>query len=616
VEAFYATAATLFQAIPDFLKMSPRRVLAIARLAVKETFRRKIVLAAAVIFAVALLFGGWFLDTGSDHPERTYIGIVTWGTQLLLLMMGMLISAFSLPEDIRNKTIHTVATKPVRPTEILLGRILGFTALLSLMLVLMAAICLAFVWRGLSHSHQVDGPAATVASFVEIDPATRLSVDGRRVNDHTIRTGWTTTVHGHRHRLQLLRQVVKADEPDLVDLSDVVQVEEVEGDKIYHRVIVDAEGGHSHRVTVRNPGEQAEIEIGPSVGFFRARVPIYASGLVFTDREGNIDRAGGVNVGDMWTYRGYVAGGASLAKAMFDFEGIRPDRFQDAERIDLEMTLGVYRSYKGEIGKRILASVSFESLPDDESEGPVRRLQTDPLIFESVEYEVMNLSIPRTQVCQVLDEKGNVVAQQQTADLFDDLARNGKLRVVLRCEDRAQYIGVGRADVYFRASENPYWVNFFRGFWGIWLQLVIIITAGVCFSTLLATPVTMFSAIVVIIVGFNANFLRSLLLPDTDGGGPIESFIRVIWQMNMQTPFDPGPLVSAMQFTDKILLSTLSSLTYIVPDFSRLDFSDFIRYGYWIDNDRLLVATCLALSFCLGLYVVGYFNLKTRELAA
>ncbi len=617
VEAFYVTASTMFQAVPDFLKISPRRVFAIAKLAVKEAFRRKIVLAAAAIFAVALLFGGWFLDTGTDHPERTYIGIISWGTQLLLLMMGMLVSSFSLPEDIRNKTIHTVVTKPVRPTEILLGRILGFTCLLTVMLLLMASVCLAFVWRGLSHTHRIDGPTQTIASFVDIDPVTRLSADGRRVSDNAIKTAWTTKEHGHRHRLQLLRQVVKADEPDLTDKSDVIKTETSGDDKVYYRVIVDTEGGHSHRVTVRNPDtDDAEIQIGPSVGFFRARVPIYASGLVFTDREGKIDKAGGVNVGDIWTYRGYVAGGASLAKAMFDFDDFQPSQFQNPDRVDLEMTLGVYRSFKGEIGKRILASVSFESLPGNNDEGPVRRLQTDPFIFESVEYEVMNISIPRTQICQALDDKGNVVAREQSCDLFNDLAKNGRIRVVIRCEDRGQYIGVGRADVYFRASEKPYWLNFFRGFWGIWLQLLVIVTAGVCFSTLLATPVTMFAAIVVIVVGFNAEFLRNLLLPNADGGGPIESFVRVVTQMNMQTPFTATPLIEAMKFTDKILLYTLDSLTYIVPNFSRLDFSEFVRYGYWIDGNRLLVATSLALSFCLGLYVLGYFNLKTRELAA
>ena len=34
---------------------------------------------------------------------------------------------FSLPADIKTKTIYTVVTKPVRPGEIVLGRIVGFS---------------------------------------------------------------------------------------------------------------------------------------------------------------------------------------------------------------------------------------------------------------------------------------------------------------------------------------------------------------------------------------------------------------------------------------------------------------------------------------------------------
>ncbi len=114
------------QAIPDFLLTSPRRVWAMARLAIKEALRRRVILVTFGIFAATLLFGGWFMNAGSEKPDQIYVNFVLWGTQLLVLLMGMLISAFSLPEDIKNKTIYTVVTKPVRSTEIVLGRIVGF----------------------------------------------------------------------------------------------------------------------------------------------------------------------------------------------------------------------------------------------------------------------------------------------------------------------------------------------------------------------------------------------------------------------------------------------------------------------------------------------------------
>jgi hypothetical protein len=170
--------------------------------------------------------------------------------------------------------------------------------------------------------------------------------------------------------------------------------------------------------------------------------------------------------------------------------------------------------------------------------------------------------------------------------------------------------------MYFRAGERAYWINFFKGFLGIWLQMLIVVTLAVSLSTFLNMPVTMFGTVLVIILGFVTEFIRNMIKPDAEGGGPLESFVRLITQANMQTPLQEGFLTTAMQTIDKGLLYLLNALTYIVPDFSRLDFSQFIQFGYWIDGDRILIAACLTFSFCVGLVVFGYFNLKTREIAA
>ena len=84
-EAFYIVAQVIAQSIPDFFKTSPRRVWAIAKLAIKEAIRRKVVLVTFGIFAATLLFGGWFMNSDSEHPDQIYVNFVLWGTQLLVL---------------------------------------------------------------------------------------------------------------------------------------------------------------------------------------------------------------------------------------------------------------------------------------------------------------------------------------------------------------------------------------------------------------------------------------------------------------------------------------------------------------------------------------------------
>ena len=138
----------------DLTHTSPRRVWALARLAIQESIRRRVVVVFAV-FILILLFAGWFLDPGSIDPARLYLGFVLTATSYLVLLLALFLSSLSLPTDIKNRTLHTVVTKPVRASEVVLGRIVGFTAVATLLLLVMGAISYVFVVRGLAHTHEL-----------------------------------------------------------------------------------------------------------------------------------------------------------------------------------------------------------------------------------------------------------------------------------------------------------------------------------------------------------------------------------------------------------------------------------------------------------------------------
>lgn len=615
-EAFYIVAQVIAQAIPDFLFTSPRRTFAIARLAIKEALRRKVILVTFGIFAATLLFGGWFMNSGSEHPDQIYVNFVLWGTQLLVLLMGMLISAFSLPEDIKNKTIFTVVTKPVRSTEIVLGRIIGFGLLGTALLAAMGIISFFFVWRGLSHDHQIVGDTQTLASFVEIPEDKRSRITGKRVSDNAIREAETNTVSGHKHRLELIEDIREPDDPKPRVESNIVDITPLENGRIkYRRVVCIPVGGHTHNVFVDGEGESAQITLGPAVGYFRARVPVYASTLTFYDRQG-ILKEKGLNVGKEWGYRGYVDGGnalsrTSLSKATFGFDNFNEPRFRSTEILPLEMTLGVFRTFKGDVEKRVTGGIQFESVPESELDN---KFVSEVIDFETNEYSVQILPISRKILGKIVSPDGKLVDKGEY-DLFTDFAGNGRLNLNLSCRDFNQYIGVARADLYFRASDQVYWWNFFKGYVGIWCQMMIIIAMGVAFSTFLSAPIVMLGTVVMIIVGFFTSFIREMTLATHEGGGPIESLIRVVTQKNMVLDLDTGITTTIVEQLDKLIVASLSAMTYLAPDFAQLNFSEFLTYGYAIDSHRILVALTITLAFCAGLTILGYFALKTREIA-
>ena len=615
-EAFYVVAQVIGSAIPDFLGISPRRVSAIARLAIKEAMRRKVILVTFVIFALTLLFGGWFLNRGTLNPDRIYVNFVLWGTQLLVLLMGMLISAFSLPEDIKNRTIFTVVTKPVRSTEILIGRIVGFGLLGTLLLGSMALISFGFVWGGLSHTHRIgDAQTQTMAEFYSVDSEDMRDKRGRRVTPGTIMAAETETVSSHRHRLEVVTDVRHPDEKQPTDTENIWKKEvRNDGYNVYYRLLAEPVASHVHRIKVDGENDDATVTLGNATGYFRARVPIYASKLSFTDRNGE-PKATGINVGDEWEYRGYVDGGspsgaASLSSAVFEYDNFTAGRFGNNDILPMELTLGVFRTTKGDIEKRVIGSIRFESMVEESQ----KRFISEPLIFETNEFNIQTLPIGRKQPGRLVAPDGTV-EEEGTFDLFEDFAQNGKLQLILKCEDRNQYLGCARADIYFRGNDRSYFTNFFKGYLGIWCQMMIIISLGVAFSTFLSSPVTMLATLVAIIFGFFGEFVRNLASPEVSGGGPVEAFFRLVTQNNMETPLETGWATTLIEQVDNLIVFLLDKLTYLAPDFRKLNFSDFLTYGYSIDGDRILVAVTMTIGFCIGLTILGYFCLKTREIA-
>lgn len=130
----------------DFCTPSPRRVLAITSLTWKESIRRKALL-VFVVFAVLFMFASWFMaDTSvrEDLQVRNYVAFVFIAINMLVLPVMLLLSCWGLPEDIRLRSLHTVVTKPVRRSEVVLGRMLGFSAIGSLILGIMGVV--GYVW--------------------------------------------------------------------------------------------------------------------------------------------------------------------------------------------------------------------------------------------------------------------------------------------------------------------------------------------------------------------------------------------------------------------------------------------------------------------------------------
>jgi ABC-type transport system involved in multi-copper enzyme maturation permease subunit len=585
----------IVSAAVDLARFSPRRVFALARLAVQESIRRR-VWVALVVFAVILLFAGWFLNPTSSDPTqiasfqtaKLYINFVLTATTYLVLLLALFLSAFSLPADIKSRTIFTVVTKPVRTGEIVLGRMLGFTAIGTALIVIMGLASYVFVTRTLNHTHEI-----TAADLVDL-PSEPGVPPGQK-------EGKTSIEHGHSHRVTL--------NANGDGITDVVQ-------------------GHYHHVHAEKDGDKVRYVVGPPEDELIARVPIYVDAdapkaFRFLDRSGK-ETTVGVNIGKEWTYRSFLDGGTPMA-AIWKFKGITKEQFPDG-RLPLEMYLRVFRTYKGEIADEKHRNRAV-GIPGS----IMLRNPSAPYKSIAMPFEALDQMIDKRMVLGPLLER-EVDGQYETIGLFKNtpgaahpeqslVDDDGKIEVVLQCLAPSQYIGVARDDVYLRAAEGSFGWNFCKGYFGIWIQMVLIIAFGVAFSTFLSGPVAMLGALASLVLGFFTADISNLFLAVirhdyklVPGGGPIESLIRILGQKTITLELEPSLGVQVAQFLDKVLMTFMKAVVDVLPNFNDFSNVQFVAEGFDIPWNRLLEQATTGLGFFVALFLVGHIFLRMREL--
>jgi len=563
------TENSLARGLKDLSAISWGRIAALAALTLKESLRRRVLIVFGVLLLVFML-GGWFLDPRSPYPVRLYVGSVLPWVSYVVLLLALLLSALSLPADIRSRNLHTVVTKPVRHSEVVAGRALGFVCVGTAFLAVMGTINYVFVIRGLSHGHQV--------AQAQLDEAVRAWAEQGTSNKPAAPVSVQTTKdQGHKHTF-------------LLPLPKPRQSGTVEG-----VVATDLVHDHWHDVYYRwSEDEQGRRHLvcrlsAPRVG---ARRPIYGQ-LEFRDRAGN-PTSKGINVGDEWVYRTYVEGG-SLSAAVFTFENITPERFPDG--LPVEMTLGVFRTYKGDIEKGVPGSLSV-CRPG--SEKPV-----EVVIFNSRELEADLHWIPRRLLTPAGEPK----------DLFRDFVEDGRVEIWLRCVAPRQYLGVAPYDLYLRAGDTSFAANFFKGYLGVWCQMVLIIGFGVMFSTFLSGPVATVATAGALVGGLFLEFMRRLAAHQVYGGGPFEASYRLAKQLSVTAQIEQGPTTTLLTTADRVAEFFLGIVSRLLPPLRHFDFTHLVAWGSDIAPGVLLRCVFQVLGFLVPLIVAGYFFLRMRELS-
>ena len=127
----------------EWANLSPGRLWAVTTLTIKESLRRKALYIFGV-FALLFMFASWFFGEQDYSTATPFVVFVLKTVRWLSIPLAVILACWGLPADIKARSLHTVVTKPVRRTEVVFGRILGYSAVTGAVVLIMGVI--GYVW--------------------------------------------------------------------------------------------------------------------------------------------------------------------------------------------------------------------------------------------------------------------------------------------------------------------------------------------------------------------------------------------------------------------------------------------------------------------------------------
>jgi hypothetical protein len=426
----------------------------------------------------------------------------------------VILASFGIPNDLRQQTIHTIVTKPVERFEIFLGRFLGYTCLMTLVLLAMATLSLLY-----------------------------FAVPGR-IHPDAARESW------------------------------------------------------------------------------RARVPIYGD----LHLEG-VPSQKGTRVAREWDYRSWIQGGpASPARAIWSFREL-PGRLDERAVVPCEFSFDIFRSRRAQDDKGVPCTFYFQT----SRWSPALKVDYDRQLAEERKRPNANEAEIRNRLAErfgyyeaqsyIFNQK--LYAVDVPAGLFVNAASGVQasgggplVQVRVRGERDHEFLGVAKHDLYLLDAERSFWMNFYKGTLGLWFRLCLIIGIAVAASTYLSGIVSLLCAAFIYIFGFFRAWIAGVAANVEPGGGPAEQLQRLLQGQNLTAPLEETPIKKTGEVFDEAFRWFLQHFLSLIPDVDRFDLSMHVSEGFDISGTDLFLCALLLLGYLLPWAVLGYYLLKSREVAS
>jgi hypothetical protein len=538
------------------------RIWAIARLSWKEAVRGRVIWVFGTM-ALVFLFADWFVPAKAEDQLRAYVRVVYWSMTPLFLSTAGLLGSFSIPNDVKNNTIHTIVTKPVEKFEIVIGRFLGYAALLTIGLLAVSSLSLIYVIRGVNEDAKQESYKARVPVYGKLHFAgTKLADRGDSVGREW---GYRSYITGQtKYRREGLRQFA------------IWDFQEISAD-IRQRVM-DVVFEFSFDIFRLSKGEEGK---GVHCSFTFADVRAFKS--------------------------------SDSNRQAQELDGRTDEMRKEREK---EYALASKQLEKDKKGKREAEQAALDEQYKDKLRQIDLALLTQYRLYQVTGVEVTDF---HTQEVVVPAAEFHALVSQDAGRMKNEDDSQPVLRVFVSVDvaDQAQMVGVAPHDFYLLAYEKPFWQNFLKGVLGMWCTHMLVLGVAIACSTYLSSVISLLITMFLYIFGLSLDYLKEIAEHRVEGGGPFQSALRIGTKMSPAAQLESSPTTSILQVFDSFFSWWIGRILNLIPDINRHDLHPYVANGFDIGwTDVLLLDNFLPLFGYLAPWaILAYYLMKYREIA-
>lgn len=537
-------------------KLSFRRIFAIAKLSFLEAIRSKFFLIFLLVLIPFLFPTKWVNNAIKPEDElRSLVTIPYVVMQLLVLISALLMTSFSIPNDIKRQTIYTIVTKPVQRLEIFLGRFAGYMFVLTLGLVFMVSVGLLFI-----STTKIDKIAEDETYLARVPVRAPLEFRSKKADFDGTLVGRefeyrkyiggdpTSPQRAIWNYANVPSSLANANEGVKCEFTfDIFRLTKGEENKGVFVTLTFV----SHSCPQVPPTESRD-------GFWkwadRAKEDEYKQEAVrlltaATGREQNVDSVRGV-LGDAKPGSKEWAIADQLAEKYGFFE-VPSVEVYDFHPKSVMVPAGIFRNARS-------GSVEL----NERTKKPLPRLQ-----------------------------------------------------VLVKCESRSQMLGMAAGDLYLLEGQKTFEENYAKSMIGLWCRIAIAIAIALCLSTYLSGVISLLTALMLYVGGYAIEHIEDVARGTSTGGGPFQSITSML--KAEQPTMQPGD--TAIDKLNSVLdvgfQWFIRRLQNIVPDVEGYAWSHFVREGFNVNFEFLAMNLICLFGYLLPWTMLAFYLLRSREVA-